>query len=268
MANKSWWTVSRRRVSPRLRILCFPYAGGGASAYHAWGSLLPHDIEVCALQLPGRESRIAEASIDTWPLLLERLAEATVPLLDVPTVFFGHSMGALIAYHLACQVTPGLLIASGAGPSPASRASMVSRGCDEQLVNRLRELEGTSAQVLNNPELLELVLPAFRADMRLCEDYGDPKAVLRCPIVALGGSADAEVPAKELLHWKHRTEARFKMQMFDGGHFFVRDPEVPAWLTGLLGEHCRPTVREQVQGSYPMPADGRSLLRSTANIIG
>ena len=84
----------------RLRLFCFPYAGGGAAVYRSWGGLLPREIQPCPVNLRGRGSRFTEAPLERLEAVTESLAEELAPHLDVPFAFFGHSMGALIAFEL------------------------------------------------------------------------------------------------------------------------------------------------------------------------
>lgn len=227
--NDPWIRCSKPNPAAKLRLFCLPYAGGGASVFKNWGRLLPDTIEVCAIQLPGREDRIAETpfrqAADLLPVLLERLE----PYLDRPVALFGHSMGAFLSYELARALTtehrgPEHLIVSGqrAPHLPLSRAPSFHLP-DDAFCNRLRDLNGTPASVLDEPELLTMILPLLRSDFELSETYRRERQMrLECPISVFGGYDDDEVDQAGLKAWHETTSGPTSIRMFPGDHFFLQ----------------------------------------------
>ncbi|HYH78362.1 MAG TPA: alpha/beta fold hydrolase [Longimicrobium sp.] len=218
----------RPGAGTRLRLFCFPYAGGGAGAFRGWTAALPPVVEVCPVYLPGRERRFREAAHTRMEPLVEELRHALGPHLDLPFAFFGHSMGAAVAYELArameaAGTPPAHLFVSGRrAPQRPPDRERIHALPDDEFVARLRALEGTPDEVLRDPEMMELMLPVLRADFALSETYryreGPP---LACPVSALGGTGDAHVSRDDLLAWRDLTRGFFRLCTFDGGHFFL-----------------------------------------------
>lgn len=224
-----WFGFPRLVPSPLLRLFCFPYAGGGASIFRNWPDLLPPSVEVCGIQLPGREGRFKEATYTRLPDLVRTLSEALVPYTDVPYVFFGHSMGALIAFSVARelrrnkQAEPSLLVVSGhrAPQRPRSRPPIHDLP-DEEFLKEIRDLDGTPEAVLEDEELLKLLMPVLRADFAVCETFEyATEPPLDCPIAAFGGIHDREISREDVAAWSRQTTSSHSVQMFPGGHFFL-----------------------------------------------
>jgi medium-chain acyl-[acyl-carrier-protein] hydrolase len=211
--------IGSRRETARRRIVVFHHAGGSASSYQL-GKHFPADTEICAIQLPGRESRFAEPLLTTLDPVVDELT-SVIPS-DLPFAFFGHSMGALIAFEVARRLAPEHLFVSAhraphlADPTPLHGLD------DDALADRL----AATNPVLADPDLREIFLPILRADLALCETYthlpGDP---LPCPITVFGGRADDIVTESELREWRQHTSAGFELRMFPGDHFYLRGNE-------------------------------------------
>ena len=229
----SKWIAPYHKRNPQasIRLFCFPYAGGGASVFARWIKDLPPDIEVCPVQLPGRENRISEPCLIDVKDVAAHAAEALAPYLEMQFAFFGHSLGALVAYELAqtlrrtLNVQPRHLIVSAhrapQAPFPLAPTWQLP---DADLKQRLLELNGTPKEVLQHPELLELVLPLIRADFRLDETYthASDHTPLDCPITVFGGRNDVEISAADLEAWREATRAGFELKMLDGDHFLIQ----------------------------------------------
>jgi medium-chain acyl-[acyl-carrier-protein] hydrolase len=237
-----WLQYWQRRPKARIRLFCLPYAGGGASIYRTWPEHLPPEIEVCPLQLPGREARIAEAPYSDLPTLIENLTTALSPFLDMPYAFFGHSMGALIAFELTRHLRkighsplPTQLFVSGRGaPQLPESHPPTSHLPVPEFIEELRRLKGTPEAVLQNAELLHLLLPLLRADFSVCETYlYTQEPALACPITAFGGIYDTDVTRSMVTAWKEQTSSTFKVCFFNGDHFFLYK-EQASLLTALL----------------------------------
>jgi medium-chain acyl-[acyl-carrier-protein] hydrolase len=218
-----------RRAHGRVRLLCLPHAGGGASAYRSWSDILPADIEVWAAQLPGREDRIKDPPFVRLPPLVEELTDLLLPHLDVPFAFFGHSMGALVAFELArhlrrrCGWTPaGLVVAAHHAPQLPDPEPPIHRLPDDHFLAAVQRLNGAPSEALLHPELQSLLLPALRADLAVCETYEyHDEPPLDCPIAAFAAADDARVGRDEMLPWAAQTRGGFTLRMFPGNHFFV-----------------------------------------------
>jgi surfactin synthase thioesterase subunit len=239
--SDAWIRFHVPNAHARLRLFCFPYAGGGASIFRGWLGRFPDGIDVCPVQLPGREERIREAAFTKMDALCDALLPALAPLLDKPFALFGHSMGALIAYQLALRLqaqsrSPSHLLVSGqrAPHLPLGRPISYNLS-DAAFTERLRELNGTPEPILQSPELMELVRPLLRADFELSErsrrSRHDP---LDFPVTAFGGLADPEVQRPHLEAWRETTRAHFSLHMLPGDHFYMGTNE--ATLTVLIAE--------------------------------
>lgn len=221
--------MDRAGPRTRLRLFCLPYAGGGAGIYRGWGALLPPEIQLCAVHLPGRGNRFGEAPVARSEALVETLAADLAPYFDLPFAFFGHSMGALLGFELirhlrdAGMPLPEHLCVSGrrAPQLPREKRNLHDLPEDE-FMEELRSLDGTPEEILQHPELMELFAPILRADFQLCETYAFvPGAPLDTPISAFGGLEDPDVSRDDLLAWKEQTRGSFRLRMFPGGHFFL-----------------------------------------------
>ena len=215
-----------------MRLFCFPYAGGGDSIFHLWQQSLSNTIEVCPVQLPGRAARIAEPPWTDMDQLLRALGRALTPYLDKPFALFGHSMGALIAFNLArhlrreCDAQPIHLFVSGRC-SPQTMKEPVDFKLAE-LPKMLRRYNGTPEEALEDPELMELVLPVLRADLALCRSYvytSEPP--FSSSITAFGGLQDYGVPRDCLEGWSEHTTGSFVVRMLPGDHFFLNTSRLP-----------------------------------------
>lgn len=224
-----WIVTQPAALPPRRRLFCLPFAGGGASSYRGWRAELPADLELCALQLPGREARFGEPLLTDMDAMVEGTLQAILPLRDLPFAFFGHSMGAVIAYETARRLAamggpqPELLAVSGrSAPFLEARVPPMHGLSDADFIEGLRRLEGTPAEVLENAELMELVLPVLRADFRAIETYrwreGPP---LQARLLVLGGETDPDTDPSSLRAWAEVTRSGSRCELFPGGHFFL-----------------------------------------------
>jgi surfactin synthase thioesterase subunit len=225
----------------RPRLFCFHYAGSGASSYGPWVRELADVVNVCRVQLPGREGRAAEPRERELAPLAVDLARELAPFVDDRTVFYGHSMGALVAYAVACELGragPKVLIV-GAYPAPhlpAPLAAADDRPNDE-LVAVLQVLGAFPRELLSEPRWLEVFLDILRDDIRLCRSYQRrPEPPLACPIVALAGRDDPLVSVADVAAWRHHAGDDFELRLLDGGHFFVRDASVKAIVRRVITE--------------------------------
>lgn len=228
----TWFRTLNRCPEPRARLVCFPHAGGTASFYRSWPQSAPQDVEVIAVRYPGREDRLIEPPVDAMERLVEPIAQACSHLLGRPLGFFGHSMGASVAYEVALrlqqQVSPplsALFVSSHSAPGRGLKGRRLAEASDLELLEHVGLLGGTNEQALANEELRELVLPAIRADYRLIEDYqlSSVSYVLDVPIVAYYGVSDSDLNEGDVEAWSKVTRSTFESHPFDGGHFYLMD---------------------------------------------
>lgn len=246
--GNGWLAFHRPVPASRARLFCFPYAGGGASVFRSWQGLLGPLVEVCPVQLPGREGRINEPPLTSLDELIPALDSALLTALDRPFVLFGYSLGATVAYEWAQRLRtehglePELLIVAARGaPQLAPTWPRSYDLPDEDFKRHLRELSGTPEEVLDHEELMELMLPQLRADFEIHDTYrGSATPRMRCPVVAFGGRDDRAVPPEALPPWKDVSEGTFELHLADGDHFGLLQSafltqEVAAVLRRALG---------------------------------
>jgi medium-chain acyl-[acyl-carrier-protein] hydrolase len=215
----------------RLRMFCFPHAGGGASTYRGWSASLPHDLEVCPVQPPGREGRLREAAFTELKPMVPVLADALQPYMDLPFVFFGHSLGSLAAFELARELRrrgraqPLHLFVSGrCAPHLPPRDEPIHALPEPEFIEKLRELNGTPEEVLGHEELMKLLIPILRADFSVHETYQYvEEEPLDMGISAFGGLGDVDVRREDVEGWRQHTRGRFRLRMLPGDHFFINN---------------------------------------------
>lgn len=227
-----WLPSIDLRPSVRMRLLCFAHAGGGAAPFFRWGAAMPEGVAVCPVRRPGRESAHAEPLLRDIKALAAGTLRALQTLPPRPTVLLGHSLGGLLAYEVARMMqsmgaTPELLIVS-AKPPPHLPATLpnLAHLPNDRFLRELDELYGGIPEELKAvPELLEMMLPAIRADMAASENYRHtPGPRLRCPIVVCHGQEDRAVDASRLTAWGELTEDELEVRGFPGGHFYLYEP--------------------------------------------
>jgi surfactin synthase thioesterase subunit len=215
-----------------MRLFCFPYAGGGATAFHSWRSFLnSNGVDLCCVQLPGRETRFRERLITSMDGLVALVCDGIDPYLDLPFSLFGHSMGTLVSFELTRELArrgrtlPEWLLMSGAIP-PHRRPveSLHTLPASEFIDAVARRYNGLPREVLVNQDLLALLMPILRADFELIEGYCyKPATALPVKIAAFGGRQDRSVPPTELPRWSDLTAQpdRFRVIFLEGDHFFL-----------------------------------------------
>jgi len=229
----AWFACLNPQAHARLRLFCFPYAGAGSMVYRIWPQELPDAVELWSVRLPGRWARLAEPAFTRLAPLVEALAQVIRPYLDVPCAFFGHSLGGLISYELSHtlrreqqRVPRHLFVSAHRAPHLPDRRSPMHHLPTPELVLQLRRLNGTPEAVLQNAELLQMVLPAVRADLAIYETYTyAAREPLGCPISVFGGLDDSEVSADEPAAWRNQTCSAFRQRMFPGDHFFLHSAQ-------------------------------------------
>lgn len=220
-----------RRFTPAPQagplLVCLPHAGGSATYYFRTARALASSMDVLAVQYPGRQDRRSEPCIDNIDGLADAVSAAVSAVADRPLILFGHSMGATIGYEVTARLedegtTPLALFASGRRAPSCVRSENVHRRDDAGIVAELRRLQGTGSSILGDDEIVQMILPAVRADYRAVESYRPkPRQPLATDIVALTGDVDPQVSAEEAAAWEKHTTGQFTLRTFSGGHFFL-----------------------------------------------
>lgn len=234
-----WLILTKPNSGARLRLFCFPYAGGSTQIFRKWRDALPSSIDVCSVELPGRGGRLREPAFTSMTPLVEAIAQAISPYLDKPFAFFGHSMGALVSYELTrylrrnLRVMPARLFVSGRqAPQIPSEDAPIHNLPEAEFIEELRRLNGTPEEILKHPELMQIVTPLLRADFSVGATYlYTPEAPLSCPISVFGGVEDHPVTRDKLEAWREQTTAGFSLRMFPGDHFYLRSAPQPLLQT-------------------------------------
>jgi medium-chain acyl-[acyl-carrier-protein] hydrolase len=238
-AASKWVTFPAPNPAARLRLFCFPYAGGGASIFRAWGRQLPQTVEVCAVQLPGQGGRLLERPFTRLAAMVEALAPALAPLADRPFAFFGHSMGAMVAFELTRLLRregrplPAHLFVSGRRAPQVPTEPPTYDWSEADFLAELRRLNGTPQEVLEHEELMRLLLPQLRADFEVVQTYRyTPEPPLDIPVSVFGGVNDCGASREMLAPWAEQTTGPFTLQMLPGDHFFLHGAE-PLFMSAL-----------------------------------
>lgn len=211
-----------------MRLIWFPYAGGGAGGFRPLLSLLSMDIAVDAIQLPGRENRYGLSPINDFDVVMDMVTAAVDCSGDIPVVFWGHSMGALIAFELCLRLEarrsalPAKLILSGSKPPSVPDDRNFAGLPDDGFIEAIQGLNGTPDDLLSNPEIASVFLPVLRADFTVAKAArAKIEGVVDLPIVVLGGDRDPHVTADDLAKWQAHTKKPISVKIFPGDHFFI-----------------------------------------------
>lgn len=230
LIEQSWvFKFGNSMNQAKIRLICFPFAGGSASFFHSWQALMPDEVELVAIELPGRASRIREPLITDSNELLNQLEELDVLNVEKPFAFFGHSMGAHIAFELSRRLRqsdkpqPVHLYLSGRGaPHIKNEKKKIHALPEKEFIQQIASLNGMPQEVLSNPELMELVSPILRADCKLLETWAykeDEK--LNVPITAMMGAEDPSATHNKVERWADLSSKSFRLYQFPGDHFFI-----------------------------------------------
>jgi len=228
-----------------MRLFCFPFAGGAATYFYPYAAALAPQIEVHSVQYPGRQDRHREPFAESIDELAGSIYAAMGDSTDEPYAFFGHSMGAIVAYEVIRLLQrdgrpgPRWLLASGQRAPSRQRPEGIYLRSDPELVEELRTLGGTDPRWLDDPDLLATILPPIRNDYRAIETYPyRPGPPLECPVTALAAEDDPYTSIPDVDVWREHTDASFDLRVFCGGHFFLDNclEEVKSIICGTLLE--------------------------------
>jgi medium-chain acyl-[acyl-carrier-protein] hydrolase len=238
----SRWIVEVGADRSGRPLLIFPHAGAGPNAYRRLGEAMFGRFRPLIVHLPGRETRLDDSPCHDLPSLVQALARAVAPLVASGSAFYGHSMGALLAFELARQlrraygVEPDHLVVSGHAAPRVPRTALRHLLADDALWDSVCAMRGTPAGVAADPGMRALLLPALRADFEICETYRyRAEPALDCPISSFAGAHDEEAPPSQMTGWSAETESAYRQETVPGDHFFnLSDRGFPARLLRTL----------------------------------
>lgn len=225
--DSAWFRRFHPGGAPRARLVCLPHAGGSASFFFPVSRALAPDVEVLAVQYPGRQDRRSEPFVPTITGLADRIAALLAEQDGVPLALFGHSMGAMVAYEVTRRLEdagtpPVALFVSGRRAPDRYRDDRVHTRSDEGVLAEVRRLSGTDADLLGDEEVVRMILPVLRNDYRAVETYRHtPGARLGTPVVAFTGTEDPVAPLPDVEAWAEHTTGGFDLVPLPGGHFFL-----------------------------------------------
>ncbi len=228
--TSSWFTTYNLPVKNKKKVFAFPYSGAGASAYHQWANYFnQRGIDFIGVRLPARENRLGEKPLSHLPVLIDALVSEIIPLLNKPFVFFGHSLGSLIAFELCralrkkgVALPTHLFVSAFHPPSLPNPNKALHQLAQNDFIDGIRAYGNTPEKVLSNTLLMDLFLPMLRADFALHETYHYKKeSPLACPITVFKGREDSFAKAKYMSDWQQQTQSHYEEVEYDGGHFFI-----------------------------------------------
>ena len=227
------WLIRPRPVAhPRIRLICFPFAGAGPSAYRAWRTAFSPDVDVCFVQLPGRESRMREQSFTGMTPLVDALETHLEPFLHGSFVFYGHSLGALVAFELTRRLRQSgrtlpmhLFVAARRAPHLPAPSAPLHQLDDDAFMRAIRaKYDGIPSVIFDDLALRAMYLPPIRADMTVLETYRcADQPPLAVPVTAFGARYDPHATPDELEQWRQHCGADFSVSIVGEKHFFSRD---------------------------------------------
>ncbi len=230
LSGKTWIFKFRKSIyKAKIRLICFPFAGGSASFFHSWQALMPDEIELVAIELPGRASRIKEPLITQGYELLDELEKLELFYEPEPFAFFGHSMGAYIAFELSRRLKEkhkpqpfSLFLSARQAPNLDQKEKQLHDLPEKEFIRQIANLNGMPREVLDNAELMEIVSPVLRADCKLLETWCYVESEqLNLPITAMMGEDDPSTKESQIKSWAAFTSNSFNLVKFSGDHFFI-----------------------------------------------
>lgn len=242
-----WIRYARAVPDCGMVLVCFPHAGGAASAYRGWvAALADYGIEVWPVQLPGREGRFSDPfATDLAAITVELAGLLHENLAGRPYAIHGHSAGAAMAYALALGAGSGgrsgphhLFLGACRPPSRPDPEYPIHKMAREPFLRRMAGYGRMPAEIFAYPDIAERMIVTTRADLRLVETHGwSPDMLVHCPVTAFGGIADQTVPVETLADWHTITTGAFDRVVLPGGHF--PQPAAEQQLLEVIRRGCR-----------------------------
>ncbi len=232
MKNK-WFLIPQTNPDAVVRLFCFPFAGGGASAYYHWHKNLPPFVELIGIQLPGRENRTNEPYFQCMTSLVDVLFRQIQPFLNIRFLFYGHSIGALLAFELArrlrrenCDLPEFLLVSASKPPQTVPHSTIATTLPEKQFIEKISIYENLPTQLLADTDFRKMVIQKLRADISLLETYTyTPERPFEFPIVAYSGESDPVTSTGIMEQWRCQTNGPFVLKVIPGGHFFIKNSQ-------------------------------------------
>lgn len=230
--QSKWYKNFRETPHCKMRMFCFPHAGGSAQDYKKWLAYLPMDIELLVAQMPGRAERMQEKLCTNFNELIDSFLTAIIPFLDKPYFFVGHSLGGSIAFEVARairrieHIMPTSMIIIGRGGPNIQESRPRYNAPDKEFIAYLKSQSGTDEKIFEDVEVLKFFLPIIRNDMMLADTYHNfyqKESPLSCPIHVFFGSKEADITQEMVAEWKYETSSNFTVEQFDGNHFFLHE---------------------------------------------
>lgn len=227
MYNNKWFIVPKPKPAARLRLFCFPYAGGQAAIYFPLARLLSEHIELVAVQLPGRGNRMFEQAFTSACAIAQAVETEILAHADKPVALLGYSNGCLQAYEVAWRLQQAIKVqhvfmAARSAPQLGVQREAIHLLPDQEFKRELATLGGTPSELLAYDELMELMLPTLRADFQLGYDYQCP--AIAPPVInltSLAGTSDKDVPAENVKAWQQLFAGHCSHHDLNGDHFFI-----------------------------------------------
>ncbi|XP_004691164.1 PREDICTED: S-acyl fatty acid synthase thioesterase, medium chain [Condylura cristata] len=227
-----------------FRLICFPWAGGGSIYFAKWGHKMNNFVEVHSIRLAGRETRAEEPFTSDMQQVVDEIVCALLPILqDKPFAFFGHSLGALIAFKTALHLKekykqePVHIFVSSITP-PHLKAQYHKAGeeelTEEQILQYIKDFGGTSKNIIEDKELSKQYITKVMADANLFNNFNfdaPPEAVLSCDLTCFTGSEDI---AKDIKAWKDVTSGSFNSHVLPGNHFYLMEPANETFIKNYI----------------------------------
>lgn len=243
--QSDWFVINTKREYAKIRLFCFPYAGGSAQVFHGWEKQLPEEVEVVSIQYPGRANRLQDSLIDDCASMVSSLGDAIRPLLDRPFVFLGYSMGALISFELANLlrergVTNQLFhfLCAFKGAHLCRTDVKRYRLSDDDLKQELVKLGGLNAQLERDDDFMNFILPIIRSDFHLVDKYdGKLARKLRSNALVIYGSDDHSMTSEDAFQWKSLISGQVRFHEIRGSHFFINTHAHE--LRSIVGQELR-----------------------------
>lgn len=226
-ASTSWIRRYRPGDGAGVRLVCFPHAGGSASYFNPVATRFAPGVDVVALQYPGRQDRRREPVLRDLDELADLVTTELLSLSDKPTVFFGHSMGSLLAFECAWRMEdkglsePRALLLSGRRAPSSVRDEKTYLGDDARLLDELRQLNGTNAALMEDADIRAMALETLRGDLEAVETYVDTEHRVTVPLTVFTGESDPKTTIDEAQRWCDHTESTCRVLTYPGGHFFL-----------------------------------------------
>lgn len=237
--QSSWLPGFPERNDGKLRLFCFPFAGGSGEYYRSWQSELGDHACVCPVELPGRGSRSCEPFATSLIEVARQVGSHILSRIDGPFAFFGHSLGGMLGIEVAMVLKdmggplPELFLTSGTPPPHSGMVHAPDPDSPDALLKELiRRFGGTPAEILDEPELAAFFLPIFRSDFRLAHTHvAQASDALDMTIAVLAGRNDPDTPEAAMRKWGELSLRPSRLHFFPGGHFFLEEQRLAVLQT-------------------------------------